>query len=274
MLNVNEGFARFLETAPIWTIGLMVLCAMTVAAVIGRVMGHRASKGDEKDDAGPEAYIVSGVLGLLALLVGFTFSLPVDRYDTRRGLVLEEANAIGTAYLRAQLLDAPHRARVSAILMSYTDNRVVLAQAARGEGQALVRENDRLIADLWAEVVAVAPQIRTAELAGPFIESVNAVIDLDTARKVARDAHVPPSVFLLLFVYQIASAGVLGYVLTGRRSIVLTAMLFCLFTFALLLIIDIDRPTGGGVTESQRAMIMLRETLASQPPSSFDRSAP
>lgn len=271
MLHVNEGFARFLEATPIWGVGLAVLTAMTVAAVIGRWLGWRDGRGDaNKEAGGSETYIVSGVLGLLALLVGFTFSLSVDRYDTRRGLVLEEANAIGTAYLRAQLLEAPHRQRISTILTTYTENRVALAQAPRGQGWALVQENDRLIAELWDEVVAVSPQIRSYQFSGVFIESVNAVIDLDTARKVARDAHVPPSVFLLLFVYQAASAGVLGYVLSGRRSLVLTSMLFLLFTFALVLIIDIDRPDIGGVRESQRAMLMLRETLAAQPPARFD----
>jgi len=66
--------------------------------------------------------------------------------------------------------------------------------------------------------------------------------------------------------------GGLGYVLSGRRNTVLTGMLFLLFAFALVLIIDIDRPNGGGVRGSQRAMMMLRETLAAQPPSSFDRT--
>ena len=82
---------------------------------------------------GQESYVVSAVLGLLALLLAFTFSLATDRFEARRVLVLEESNAIGTAFLRTQLLGEPHRARLSQLLIEYTDNRIVLAKA---EGKA------------------------------------------------------------------------------------------------------------------------------------------
>ena len=79
-----------------------------------------------------EGYIVSGVLGLLALMLGFTLAMAVDRFDTRRVLVLQDANAIGTTYLRAQLLDEPHRSRISRLLVDYTDNRIA---ACNGEAR-------------------------------------------------------------------------------------------------------------------------------------------
>lgn len=268
---MDQGLVRLFDATPIWLVGVLVLTAMTATAAIGRVIARFGDDRAGDPSSGAESFIVSGVLGLLALLVGFTFSLSVERYETRRGLVLEEANAIGTAYLRAQLLGEPHRGRVSEILVDYTGNRVALGQARAGRAPALVRANDRLLTDLWTEVVAAYPGIRDSEFAGSFLESVNTVIDLDAARKVARDAHVPPTVFLLLFVYQISSAGVLGYVVSNVRSIVLAGMLFSLFTLAMLLVIDIDRPLGGAVTESQRPMEMLQATLKAQPPAAFDR---
>jgi hypothetical protein len=124
----------FLGQAPIVTLGGLVLLLMTVAATIGFMLRGRHSRSDgeaeREDDLGQQDYIVSGVLGLLALLMGFTFSLAVDRFEARRELVLQEANAIATTYLRTQLLEEPHRARISRMLVAYTDNRIALGQAS------------------------------------------------------------------------------------------------------------------------------------------------
>ncbi len=263
------------DATPLWLVGIGLVLSMGLAAVVGWLIRRRmvALSGD-KEASGQEGYIVSGVLGLLALLLGFTFSLAIERYESRRALVLEEANDIGTAYLRAQLLPSPHRERVSNVLVVYTNNRIALAEAQGpgSERDVLVHQNDRLLTDLWAETVAVMPGIRDAEFSGAFVESVNAVIDMDTARKVARGLHVPSEVFLLLLIYQIVSAGVLGFVLYGRHGIALATMLCLLFTLSLLLIIDVDRPTSGGVRESQRPMLLLKDSLASQPPEVFNRT--
>jgi hypothetical protein len=266
---MSHELAGLLDATPIWLIGVLVLGAMLLAAWAGRALAYLRGDPDEKRPD-VESHIVSAIMGLLALLVGFTFSIAMDRYDTRRVLVLEESNAIGTAYLRTQLLEQPYRDEISGVLKAYTDNRVALSEAPRNRRAPLVLENDRLITELWRGVVAVHPRIQTLEAAGPFIESVNLVIDMDASRKVARDAHVPALVFLLLFVYQIASAGVLGYALSGSRSIFLAAMLFALFTLALVLTIDIDRAVGGAVRESQQPMKTLQKQLAEQPPSTYD----
>ncbi len=278
---MSNAVASALDAAPLWVVGIGLLLSMAAAAAIGwwarRWIEARAAEdapGGEKS-SGREGYIVSGVLGLLALLLGFTFSLAIERYEGRRALVLEEANDIGTTYLRAQILPSPYRERISDLLVVYTDNRIALGmEADTGERRdVLIRQNDQLLTDLWAETVAVMPGIRDAEFSGPFIEAMNAVIDMDTARKVARGLHVPSEVFVLLLVYHIVSAGVLGFVLYGRHGVVLTGLLGLLFTLSLLLIMDIDSPTSGSVRESQRPMLILKASLASQPPRIFDRPA-
>jgi hypothetical protein len=100
---------------------------------------------------------------------------------------------------------------------------------------------------------------------------MNNLIDLDSARKAARLARVPSEVFFILFVYIIAAAGVLGYVLVTSRARAAASVLFLLFVLSLLLIVDIDRPTTGGINESQGPMQVLRASLAEQPPAIFDR---
>ena len=147
-------------------------------------------------------------MGLLALLVAFTFSIALERFDTRRVNVLNEANAIGTTYLRAQLLDEPHRARVSKLLAAYTDTRVALATAHRGpEQRALLATSDRLLVDLWTATVAAFPSIRAYAFSHSFVDTMNNLIDMDAARKAGRQAHVPSGVFLALFLYPVRRRG-------------------------------------------------------------------
>lgn len=206
-------------------------------------------------------------MGLLALLVAFTFSIALERFDTRRVNVLHEANAIGTTYLRTQLLEEPHRGRISKLLVDYTEARIALATAHRGPQQCeLLRTSDGLVVDLWTATVAAFPSMRPYSFSHSFLDSMNNLIDMDAARKAGRGAHVPAAVFFALFLYLFAAAGVISYVVVGIRSRQTASVLFVLFGLLLLLIIDIDRPTSGGITESQEPMLQLQGFLKAQPP--------
>lgn len=261
-------WARFepgFNATPIWIVGLLLFGLMSAAAYLGtRARGQlerrRAREGAE--DEAPEGYVVSAVLGLLALLLGFTFSLAVDRFDARRELVRDEANAVSVAYLRAQLLDEPYRERTRGILVRYLDNRIALAKS-RGSRELLAR-NDALLAELWGATVEAFPSIRGFDWSSAYLDTVNRVTELDASRKVARVTRVPPDVFGVLIVYMVTSAFVLGYVLRGRLGRVAAGALLALFTIALILIIDIDRPIGGRIDESQEPMELLRRQIAAQ----------
>jgi hypothetical protein len=270
------GFAGWLETAPSWQVGLALLAGMFAASALGEWLNQRIAKkkkdrNQDEDDGGKEGYIVSATLGLLALLMGFTFSLAVDRFESRRMLVLEEANAIGTTYLRAQMLEPVDRARISKMLVDYTDNRIALAKAPPDQVAPLLARNDQMLTDLWTATVAAWPSIKGMDFSSSFLETMNNMIDLDAARKAARLARVPSTVFFVLFVYVITSAGVLGYAGANKEGRGATSFLFLLLTISLLLTLDIDRPRTGRVTESQAPMERLRDTLRSQPPEVFDR---
>ncbi len=267
------GFANWLETTPAWLIGLILVAAMFGASLLGERLNRRLGKKKQEgeDDDGREGYIVSATLGLLALLMGFTFSLAVDRFEARRVLVLEEANAIGTTYLRTQMLEPVDRARISKMLVDYTDNRIILAKAPIDQIPALLVKNDQMLTDLWTATLAAWPSIKGLDFSSSYLETMNNMIDLDSARKAARMARVPSAVFFVLFVYVITSAGVLGYAGANKEGRGATAFLFLLLAISLLLTLDIDRPRSGRITESQAPMERLRATLASQPPEVFDR---
>jgi hypothetical protein len=277
---MNALLGKWLLTAPIWSVGVVLFAGMLAMAWLGFWLRRRhdritpADKGKKPESQ--EGLIVSAVMGLLALLIGFTFSLSLDRFDHRRAGVLDEANAIGTTYLRTQLLEAPYRERLSGLLTTYTDNRIALAQAEPGPRlDAMLERNNQLISALWHETVTAFPSIRGYDFSSSYLDTMNAMIDMDATRQAARRAHVPAEVFLLLFIYQFVAAGVIGYVLVGARGRQSAAFLFLLFGLSLLLVIDLDRPVNGGVTVSQQPMLDLREMIRANPPAAFARqSAP
>ena len=254
---------------------LVILVSMSLAALAGygvrRLEIRRAQRRDEEVEHSQESYLVGSILGLLALLLAFSFSMALDRYEERRHLVVQEANAIGTAYLRSQLLDEPHRSRLSQLLVDYTDNRIYLADAAREHNTRLLAVNDQLLTEIWAAVTAARDSALAHGISTPLLMTFNEVVDLDTERKVARQVRVPSPVLLLLYGFLLLTALVLGYVLEDRRGRMGAAALFILLSLYVSIIADLSRPTSGTIRESQQPMLMLQASLKAQPPSAFDR---
>jgi hypothetical protein len=261
-----------LSAIPLWLIGIVLFGGMLVASWLGSWLRRKHDRTRGKDEKGSdkEGLIVSSVMGLLALLVGFTFSLALDRYDNRRSGVLEEANAIGTTYLQTQLLDAPHRERLSQLLVAYADNRLALSQAAPGaQTKAALASNDRLVTQLWTAMVAAFPSVKGYDFSSTYVSSVNHMIDMDAARRAARRANIPGEVLVLLLVYQLVAAGVVGYTLVGERGRQAAAFLFLLFGLSLLVVFDLDRPISGWIRISQQPMKELVEFMRADPPAVF-----
>jgi hypothetical protein len=261
---------EWLNTAPVPLLGLICLIAMFTAASIGRLIYNHGPRPRSDKDGG-ESYSVSAILGLLALLTGFTFSLAIGRFETRRELVLEHANAVGTAYLRVQLLPEPHRARLSGLIVEYTDNAVALASAPPDKTAPLLAKDDDIITRMWAATAAGYDSVQERPYAGTFVSAINTLIDNDGARRAARTARLPTEIFLVLLVYLLGAAGILGYLLKSGPGRTAGMFLIVLFTLSLLLVLDIDRPTTGTIRESQRPMEDLRASLRNQPPAVFDR---
>ena len=249
---------------------LFVLSALGLAALAGHFLRRLTDPRQEKEHS-QESYLIGSMLGFLALLMAFSFSMALDRHEERRHLVVQEANAIGTAYLRAQLLDEPHRARLSTLLIQYTDNRVALGTGKHSGLERQLAVNDRLLTTIWAAVVAARDSANAHGIATPILMTFNEVIDLDTERKVARQVRVPPPVLLLLLGFMILTATVIGFVLEEKRARLGASALFVLLSVYVSIIVDLNRPTSGSIRESQEAMLMLQGSLRAQPTQLFDR---
>lgn len=159
---------------------LLVLSLMLAFSEIGFRIGLRLYATKDAARKGQIGGIQGAVLGLLGLLLGFTFAMAVDRYDTRRGLVLKEANAIGTTYLRASLLPDTHQAPVKDLLGHYVDTRLTYWPLV--DDPAKLAEGQKLIGDiqtqLWKHTTESAKEAPT-DITATFIESLNQTIDVN-----------------------------------------------------------------------------------------------
>ncbi|HEU0310047.1 MAG TPA: hypothetical protein VFR36_02340 [Sphingomicrobium sp.] len=257
----------------LYGVALVIFGSMVLAALIGfgvHKLELRLTRGRQESEQSQESYLIGAILGVLALLMAFSFGMALDRYEERRHLVIQEANAIGTSYLRVQLLDEPHRARLSKLLVDYTDNRIELATTSPDNAASSLKRNDQLLTDIWAAVVAARESALRHNITTPLLMTLNEVVDLDAERKSSRTMRVPAPVLLLLYFYLVLVAAVLGYVLKEQR-VRLCGAFFILLTIYASVIADLNRPTSGTIQESQEPMLMLQASLKSQPPASFER---
>jgi hypothetical protein len=245
-------------------VGLFVLLSLVVYEA-GYRIGHRAKVRNPDAPEGPTGIIVGAILGLMAFLLAITMGIASDRFDTRRGLVLEEANALGTAYLRAGYLSEPAASDSQALLQEYVPHRIATSDVA--EVNANLERSVELQADLWAIVEEVA-RTEGSDVVALYVESVNEIIDLHTKRLVAGVyARVPPTILWLLVGGVLLSVGLVGYNagLDGRRSPVIVAVLVVALGAVLWLVVDLDRPQDGLLNVSQQPLIDLQERLESAP---------
>ena len=259
-------------------VGLGTLTAMLIAAGAGhllRVWQHKRRPREDPESppsVAQEGYLLGSALGLLGLLLAFTFGMVLNRYESRRELVIDEANAIGTAYLRSQLLDEPHRSRLSNLLIEYTANRIRLASADSGRTGYLAK-NDELLTEMWAAVSAARDSATAHGLTTALLMTFNEVIDLDAKRKLAWELRIPIEVLVLLMVYLVITAAVVGHQVDGPRGRRAALLLFVLIALSLAVITDLNRPMTGHERESQKAMLAALQSMRAQPPPVFDRFA-
>jgi hypothetical protein len=241
----------------------VVLGATGVGLLLGRWHRHRSTTLQE-----PFAVLQATLLGFMGLILAFGLALAVGRYEARRAAVVEEANAIGTTYLRAQLLAEPVRTRSLERLVRYTDTSIRLARSvpesdaerrAAADGQHLQRE-------LWGlagEAVAAAP---TASAPRLYIETLNEMIDMQTVRVSGLNNRVPSPVLWLEVVGASLALGLLAFYLSLLgRGLLTVVSAAALVTLLLLVTFDLDRPTRGLIRVPSTPLTELRASMILPP---------
>ena len=260
---------EILYAANEWVLGLVFLVLMVTACEAGFRLGCRPGQQKTSENTKSQvATVEAGILGVLGLLIGFTMSMAVTRFEIRKQLVLEEAKAIGTAHLRTQLLPAAEGTEIADLLRAYTDVRVppkdgrdIYEQIA-----AVRQESGRLQDAFWQRAVAYGRKDPNPVKAGLLLQSLNEVIDLDGARWMAFQNHVPGTVVYVIAVVGLLASVVVGYTfgLGGPRQLFSICTLSVAITLVLMVIIDLDRPHEGLIRVSQQPMIDLQRQLHSR----------
>ena len=262
-----------LTVGPLWLVGLILIAACLLARELGsllfRYLGKPKSGESKDDEEKDEGDLVGTTFGLLAFVLAFTFSIALDRFDTKRTLVGEEANAIGTTYRRADLYDEPVRSQMQQTLREYARTRVVAAGTSDAAIEQLAAQSRALREKFWDEArIAIFP-VRDTERGSYLVEATNEMIEVGNRREVAGRSHVPSRILDVSLVYLLSCAGLLGYLRTrkggGRQG---SSVVLVLFVFVIMLILDIDSPRNGTILVPQRAMedmVNSLDALAARP---------
>lgn len=256
-----------LDPIPLGVLVLAFVAFLYLALEGGYRIGkwRRATITDEKEQ--PVGAMVASILGLVALVLGFTFALAGSRFDARRMAVLEEANAIGTTNLRARLLPEPQRGEVARLLKEYVDVRIEGAQ--EGKTEAAIARSEVLHEQLWQQATAAAEKDVRPVMVGLFVQSLNEVIDVHAKRvMVGLHSRIPLVLWVGLFGLSMLGMGAVGYqaALSGTRRSPAMLGLVLAFSVVLLLIADLDRGQEGLLRVSQKAMLDLQKSLQTEPP--------
>ncbi len=203
--------------------------------------------------------IQAATLTLLGLIIGFTFSMAVSRYDQRKNYEAEEANAIGTEYVRADLLPAADAARVRELLKDYVDQRVLFYETRDlGQLQRINTYTAQLQRELWSTVQAAAD--KPTPIVALAVSGMNDVLNSQAYTQAAWWNRLPSSARILLFAIAVGCNLLIGY--GAHRT---NRVLFLVFPLAVsvsfFLITDIDSPRGGLVYVVPRDLVSLSQYL-------------
>ena len=234
-----------------------------LASEFGWQLGIRAKGHGESCNI---SAVEQSLLGLVALVVGFTFFMALTRFEARREAVLNEASAIGTTALRARLLPEPHRAQSLKLLREYVQMRIdyISTGESFAELPTTIDRSNNIQEALWQQVKALSTKDNNMVPTGLFIQTLNDMIDNQGKRLSALRNQIPNEILLSLFGITAVACGFAGYAsgldpLRTRLPAVITGVIVCSVIFVIL---DLDRPNVGFITISQQPMIDTAASLS------------
>lgn len=251
-----------LDTLPIHFIGPALLVSLVLIAEVGFRLRQRGGTNGET------AYAASATVSLLALLISFTFSVALNRYDTRREMVVEEAAAVGMVWQRARLLEAPARVAVEDRMRAYVDRRLAYFQGDRPTDRS--RPSDSAGRHIRLQLWDVADDLNDAGapplMTRALIDALTRLDDAAAKRESIAREHIPLLVIEMLLVFSLIAAATLGYTGAIHGTVTRAAnwAFFLLVSLAISLVLDLDRPRSGLVTVSQLPMHEL-DTIMDAP---------
>jgi len=254
---------HFIDYLPIWAVYLLTVGFGLLIEELGFQVGKYFKKHRPQLTDSHIGTMLGATLGLWAFLLATLVGIANNRYEVRRILVLDEANTIGTTYLRAGYLPEPIGSQSRALLRDYASERLKLVDldtyaAARQRSE----EIQPLLWSLAQELVITQP---ANPAYGIYVDSLNRTIDLHASRVTAMTtARIPVTIYIGMYLVAYLGLFMLGFQsgINGERNWVVMVALTLIFSGVMLLIIDLDRPWGGFLQVNQQPLIDLVNSLA------------
>ncbi len=253
-----------LDMLPIWGVYLVTVAVLLILSEIGFRIGMRIQERDSDGEGAPiTSTVVGGMLALLAFLLAFAIGIVIEQHNTRKGMVTTEANAVGTAFLRAGFLEEPDLSTSRELLREYVDIRLAAAADSTLLDDVVIR-SEEIHLQLWSIIEENVRRGNDSDIMGLYIESVNEVIDVHTLRLRAVDLRLPQLMGILLYAAMMLSFLLIGVVNSsdGKRDFAAILLFTLAFVAVTIIIVDLDRPQQGLINVSQAALTELQQQMA------------
>lgn len=260
MLNTQP-----LDSLPIFGVYLLTVTVLLLAIEAGYRSGIVIQKHRPDQAAVGVGTMVGASLAFLGFLLAFIVGIAVNIFNERRAIVVDEANAIGTTYLRAEYLDEPFSTEARQLLSEYVDVR--LAALDQNKLVASINRSEEIHQELWSQVVILAKADPTPTTA-LYISSLNEVIDIHSERfNISLEVRVPPAILLGLYVVSMLSMILIGLQdsYSTKRNIIAPIMMVLILSLVFVLITDLERSHQGLMQVSQQPLIVLQQQLQIKP---------
>jgi MFS family permease len=262
-MTMQQGL---LDPIPLGVIFILFTVLTFACFEVGFRLGVWWQAREPGEQEGPTDMLVGSLLALMAFVLAITLGLAADRHDARRSLVVEEANAIATAYQRADYLLPPDAEQLKTLLRAYAPLRMVTDTS---EVPANITESAELAKQMWAIQTRVAQSGYSPDLMSSVGESLNGIVTVSEQRVVAGIyARVPETIMFVLLAGSALALVMVGYTagIKGRRSLLSATVLIIALGVVTTLVVDLDRPQEGLLTVSQQALVDVQRAIGSPPP--------
>ncbi len=253
-----------LYKVPAHWIAVVVFFLILLTNWMGARYRQRRSRKDSAESI-ELGTIESSLLGLMALILAFTFGLAASKFEGRREIIIEEANDIGTAILRCDLYPDSMRRLFHEDFIQYVETRIAYYDAGADDEKikAALDKANYYSGRIWQRAAAYSHDLEHRVSSELMIPALNSMIDIVTTREAGRLAKVSPIILFILFILILISSFLIGYGHKGRRNPVMVTSFALMTTIALYLVLELDRPRRGilNLNKAEQQIIDLRQQL-------------
>lgn len=254
-------FFQYLFDLGLAATGGFLFLSLTLATEIGYRIGRRIAtmRSMSSEDVSATSTLTAGMVGLFAFTLGLSISYAQNRFEARRDLVQVEANAIGTAWLRATLIDDADGLMIASKIEGYARVRLAFTTATSEAGvPALVARTNTLQTDIWRYTQVIVHRAPTP-ITAALVNALNEMFDDSSAQQFAYESRVPANILTMLYFGALLAIGALGYQfgLIGNRQIALTSLLLIMWSGGILLIVDLNQPRIGQVRTDPAPLVWV-----------------